>query len=276
MFAAKGHTAIAGLTMLVGLAIPTVGHAKHKHKGSSSTSSSSSPSEPSSSDIKLASKETDAPTDSSVSLSKTKSKSSEKGTRPISATAEVGYVYFGAGYGAGAAYQLTKKFEINADFLMANGEATASGDGAFQEYMNVSVMEFDFLGRYYAWNSLNVSGGLGYAMLSGDYGVVVGQTGQKLTAPYSASVILAIAGVGNNWKLKNGFVLGVDWISVVYPINTSVTVDKPAAPSAGASTSGAGANFDPYNGKSPEELASTAIGKQMQFRAAVVHAGYSF
>ena len=272
MFAVNGHTAIVGLALLVGISIPTVGHAKNKNKRKSSSSSSES----ASSDIKLASKETDSSTDSSVSLSKTKSKSSEKKIRPISATAAVGYVYFGAGYGAGAAYQLSKKLEVSTDFLMANGEATASGEGAFQEYMNVSVMEFDFLGRYYAWNSLNVSGGLGYAMLSGDYGVIVGQTGQKLTAPYSANVILAIAGVGNNWKLKNGFVLGVDWFSVVYPIYTSVTVDKPSAPSAGASTSSAAGNFDPYQGQSPEELASTAIGNQMQFRAAVVHAGYSF
>ncbi len=174
--------------------------------------------------------------------------------------------------GAGATFTKSANWQFglwylqgNKDFLSTFQSSDSGGIKTTKAYL--SGMAFAAYARYFTGNSFSLYAGLGYRAASGVFAAkTTSITPATLDAKLEVYSIIIPVGLGNHWSLKNGFTLGVDWISVMIPI------------SAGSSSTLASSEADASLSKLNDDFAAMGFGlaKATSLTLALAQVGYVF
>jgi hypothetical protein len=136
--------------------------------------------------------------------------------------------------------------------------------------MSLKMMEVGPKARFFPFSSLgsfNISGGLSYNTIEGNYGYTGGVSG-KFTLPYKAALILGQLGIGNHWVLGNGFTVGADWLTLTPVLSKSYSIEY--------SNDAAGDDELNQSEKDYNRRGEKALLKQIQAKFLVASIGWSF
>lgn len=200
---------------------------------------------------------------------------SRDGRFGVAATA--GLLYVGVGYGIDTWYMATKRLQLGLEVNHVATEIDArkqSGEtAALNEYLNMDLTGVKAMSKFFVWNSLFVSGGLSYNLVKGEYGYYFGETDDKAGHTYTATMMMAHVGLGNQWRLRNGLILGGEWIGAGAHLNTSVKEKGDASVLTAASGVQASGTHD--EDKFRKEVGEK-LNQQIQFSVAMLTLGYEF
>ncbi len=202
---------------------------------------------------------------------------SREGGVGVAATA--GLLYVGVGAGIDLWYMASRKLQLGVEInkvASAIDSRTQGGDtAALNEYLNIDLTGFKAQGRYFVWNSLFVSSGLSYNLVNGEYGFYFGDTDDHSSRKYAATMLMAHVGLGNQWRLKNGLVLGGEWVGAGAHLATSVK-DRGDSSEFSESSGVTGVDDDDYDPSEFQKKVGEKLEGQIQFTLAMLSLGYEF
>jgi hypothetical protein len=221
-------------------------------------------------------------TSSALTVGSTKSETYRRpddrsGDFGVAATA--GLLYFDFGYGMDLWFMASQKLQLGLQINHVETEIDSrkqSGETSFlNEYLNMDLTGFKGQARYFVWNSLFVSGGASYNTVEGEYGFMFGDTQDHAGRKFSAQMAMAHVGLGNQWKLRNGLVLGGEWIGVGAHLATAVK-DKGDASVYSDESGTSAADDGEYDRAAFEKKVKGKLENQIQFSIAMMTLGYEF
>ncbi len=197
----------------------------------------------------------------------------------VGVAATAGFLYVGVGGGIDLWYMAGRKLQLGVEINKVSSaidSRTQGGDtAALNEYLNIDLTGFKAQGRYFVWNSLFVSSGLSFNLVNGEYGFYFGDTDDHSSRKYSASMLMAHVGLGNQWRLKNGLVLGGEWVGAGAHLATSVK-DRGDSSEISASSGVTAADDADYDPSEFQKKVSEKLEGQIQFSLAMLTLGYEF
>jgi hypothetical protein len=195
-------------------------------------------------------------------------------TGHVGAAASAGLLYVGLGYGVEGWYDLTPRLQLGlgADSVSTEidaGKQNPDSDAALKEYLSVRLLGAKARARFFVFHSFFLSGAASVNQVTGKYGYRLGDGDDFLGRKYAATMTMAHLGLGNQWRLRNGLILGGEWASAAAHLSTSVK-EK------GQAGVGEGATGTDVDAGAFQETVASKLDEQISYTIAMLTLGYEF